>query len=56
MLLRLHYYFYVNKISDIGAKYLGLWLSKLVNLNDLELNLIIFWNNIVNDIGAIKLI
>ena len=31
--------FFNNKISDIGIKYLGLGLSKLIKLNYLDLNL-----------------
>ena len=40
-----------NKICDIGIKYLGLGLSKLIKLNYLKLEFSFIFNNKIGDIG-----
>ena len=47
--------FYRNKVRDIGTKYLGLGLSKLIKLTNLELllyKIIFIFINKIGDIGS----
>ena len=43
--------YFINKIGNIGTKYLGLGLSKLIKLINLNINLKYLFKNNIGNIG-----